>query len=769
MQTLPGVYLEISTHQPARAVLRGIQAQYNSLTFDGVRAGNTNSDRADTVSAFPAERLQRVELYKSITPDLPGDAIGGAINLVSRRAFDLSAPLARLTLGLTYNDQQQNWDKQFNFDYGRTYLDGRLGVFVSANHYRSDRGYHEETFSYGLDALDRFTISNLTLLDRVEDDSWKLKLTGSVEYKLTKATILSFSALYSNDSRSLEDRRVIFSGGTRTVVSPDTFEIVGGRLGLDRRFRVPVSVTRQLGLGARHDFDLWAIDYRASYLRATNRYEESLYPALRSPVSNFAVDRSVRDFPSFRGTSGVAFNNPAIYEHNIVQRIQFPTSDDGFTFQFNARRALPGLATKSSLKTGASYSSRWWSASGQGLGSWNYTGPSPLSAAAFIEPYKNSRFLNEAPRGALLIPNINVNLDAFRETFSNQPALYTRQNLASDLLVLQNTKSLVEHIGAAYAMGSFTFGKLGVLTGARLENTDYSGKAYRVNQSTTTLTGVTRPTVALHDAQVLPGLHLNYAFIPRLLARAAVYRTIARPSGADLLPSSTVNDTTRTITEGNPNLKVTQSTNYDVSLEYYLKPIGVLSAGAFKKDIEGFFYDNSGTVVGGLSDGYTLTNRALGKGGKVEGLELEWQQRLTFLPVLLSSVTLGSNFTWITSKGNYPTRPGADLTFTGTAPRNGNFNLSFARGGLDLRAYYNYRDTFISTIGARSLLDVYEQARKTIDVSARYKPRQGRFSYVVVAKNLGNDPRITFQGDRGNPRSVRYFDWSVSTSVTCDF
>ncbi len=769
LQTLPGVYLEISTHQPARAVLRGVQAQYNSLTFDGVRAGNTNADRSDTVSAFPAESLQRVELFKSVTPDLPGDAIGGAINLVSRRAFDLSGPLARLTLGMTYNDQQQNWDKQFNFDYGRTYFDGRLGVLISANHYRSDRGYHEETFSYGLDAQERFTISNLTLLDRVEDDSWKLKLTGSVEYKLTKSTILSLSALYSNDSRSLEDRRVIFSGGTRTFLTPDTFNIVGARLGLDRRFRTPVSVMRQIGLGARHDFDLWDIDYRASYIRATNHYEETFYPAVRSPATNFFVDRSNRDFPAFRGTSGLNFNNPAIYEHNGVARSQFPTSDDGLAFQLNARRALPGIATKSYLKTGLNYSSRWWSSSAGGIGNWVVAGTAPVNAAAFMEPYNNSRYLNEAPRGQLLIPSINVNLDAFLDAFYKQPQLFLRQNLASDLLILQNTKSLVERIGAAYAMGAFTFGRLGVLAGARLENTDYSGKAYRVNQSTTTITGVTRPNVSLRDTQVLPGLHFNYSFSPRLIARAAVYRTIARPAGSDLLPSSTINDTARTITEGNPNLEVTKSTNYDVSLEYYLRPIGVISAGAFRKDIAGFFYNNASTIIGGQYDGYSLTNITLGRGGKVEGLELEWQQRLVFLPGLFSNLTLGSNFTWITSKGVYPTRPGADLTFTGTAPRNGNLNLSFAWRGLDLRAYYNYRDTVLNTLGNRVLTDIYEQARKTVDLSARWKPTQGRLAYAVVAKNLGNDPRITWQGSRENPRSVRYFDWSVSTSVSCDF
>lgn len=766
LQTLPGVYLEVSTHQPARAVLRGIESQYNSLTFDGVRAPNINADRADTVSAFPAESLQRVELFKSVTPDRPGDAVGGAINLVSRRAFDLSGPLLRVTLGATYNDQQQNWDKQGNFDYGRTFLGDRLGVFFSVNHYRTDRGYHEATMSYGVDAANRFTLSNLTLLDRVEDDSWKLKMSGSVEYKLTPSTIVSFTGLYSNDTRSLEDRRFIVSGGSRTFVSQDRGTMTGARLGLDRRYRVPVSATKQFGVGARHDYDLWDIDYRVSYVRADNSYDETFYPAVRSAATNFTYDRSERRFPTVTGTSGLNFNNPAIYDHNVVQRTQSPSHDDGIAVQWNARRDLPELFTRSYLKAGLDYSGRWWAITGQGLGTWSYTGPQP--ASAFLEPYYNSRYMDEAG-GRFLVPRINVALDPFLDAFRQRPQEFTRQALASDLLTLQRTQSLHEQIGAVYALGSFTLGKFNILTGARIEHTDYAGKAYRVNQTTTTIAGATRGTTTLEDTQVLPGLHVNYNFAPRLIGRAAIYKTIARPAGADLLPASTINDTSRTITEGNPNLKVTESLNIDASLEYYLKPIGVLSLGAFQKDIDGFFYDSSSTVVGGLYDGYALNNRSLGLGGKVKGLEFEWQQRLTFLPGLLSSLSMGSNFTWITSRGNYPDRPGSGLTFTGTAPRNGNFNLSFARAGFDIRAYYNYRADYLSTIGARAVLDVYEQARKTIDVLARYKPKGGKFVYQISAKNLGNDPKITYQGDRSNPRSVRYFDWSISSSIGYDF
>ena len=99
LQALPGLYLEISTHQPVRPNIRGLGSEFNSITFDGVRIGNTSNDRSDGVSGYPAESLSRVELMKSVTPDMEGDSIGGSINLVSKRAFDLSERVSRINIG----------------------------------------------------------------------------------------------------------------------------------------------------------------------------------------------------------------------------------------------------------------------------------------------------------------------------------------------------------------------------------------------------------------------------------------------------------------------------------------------------------------------------------------------------------------------------------------------------------------------------------------------------------------------------------------------
>lgn len=68
--------------------------------------------------------------------------------------------------------------------------------------------------------------------------------------------------------------------------------------------------------------------------------------------------------------------------------------------------------------------------------------------------------------------------------------------------------------------------------------------------------------------------------------RGVVTRTLARPNPQDMLPVRQVNDDTHVITDGNPNLDVTESINYDLVAAHYLKPLGVFSAGVFQKDIE---------------------------------------------------------------------------------------------------------------------------------------------------------------------------------------
>lgn len=762
LQSIPGVYLEASTHQPARAFVRGLASEFNSVTFDGVRIGTWQGTRDAQVGGFPAENLSRVEVMKSVTPDQEGDSIGGSINLVSKRAFDLRERQLRLTLGGSYNNQQQNWDKQVGLDYGDRFgAQQRLGVFSSINYYRTDRAYHNSAQAYQVSAADVFNISTNTLLDRIEKGSWKLKYTGSVDYKLSDATVLSLRGLYSDDRRYLADYRAIYRPGTRANITPDSASANNGRIDVDRQYREPETINYQISLNLEHTRDLWKLDSAVGFTRITNTYSETMTPLMNFNGVNLAYDRSTRDFPLWTITNGIDITNPARLTLSTITRNQFDSFNNGWNLSANAKRELVTLPFKASIKAGVRARLGYWQQDVADQGTWNYTGP--MTAAQFSTTYVNDRFLRQAG-GRVRMPTVFPDIHKFIDVFYDRRAEFTRQDNASDLLLARSKKGFEENIYATYLMGTARFGHLTVITGARIEQTDFNGWAHQVSTPGGILRSITRVETNTDSTDVLPSLNLIYWATPQLQFRAAVTKTIARPNPQDVLPVRTINDTNFTITDGNPDLEVTQSTNYDFGASYYLKPIGVVSAALFQKEIEGFYVDETETIQAGEFRGYQLTHPSMGTGGRIKGLELDLQKRLTFLPGILSGLGIGANHTWLDAEGSYPNRPGVKLPFTGSAKRNWNINVFYARGPIDLRVFVNDRSPYLTSVGARRALDQYEDERRTVSFFAKYKLNRN-LTFNVDVNNITDSAKRGYQGDPSNPLSVRYYDWAVNFRV----
>jgi len=90
--------------------------------------------------------------------------------------------------------------------------------------------------------------------------------------------------------------------------------------------------------------------------------------------------------------------------------------------------------------------------------------------------------------------------------------------------------------------------------------------------------------------QILPSITLKHNFTNNFILRAAVTTSLARPNYYALAPyvNSKVDD--RELFAGNPNLKATYSTNYDVMLERYFQNVGIISGGVFYKNLKNFIY-----------------------------------------------------------------------------------------------------------------------------------------------------------------------------------
>ncbi len=90
LQRLPGISLESDTGEGRFINIRGMDADLNGTTYDGVRltASNPSSPqggaRAVAFDAFPAGILGGLEVIKSLTPETDAEGLGGVVNIQPR-------------------------------------------------------------------------------------------------------------------------------------------------------------------------------------------------------------------------------------------------------------------------------------------------------------------------------------------------------------------------------------------------------------------------------------------------------------------------------------------------------------------------------------------------------------------------------------------------------------------------------------------------------------------------------------------------------------
>jgi hypothetical protein len=88
IQRVSGISIERNSNGDGQyAILRGMDQRYNYTLVNGIKIPSPdNKYRYVPLDIFPSELLGRLEVYKTLTPDLEGDAVGGVVNMVMKDA-----------------------------------------------------------------------------------------------------------------------------------------------------------------------------------------------------------------------------------------------------------------------------------------------------------------------------------------------------------------------------------------------------------------------------------------------------------------------------------------------------------------------------------------------------------------------------------------------------------------------------------------------------------------------------------------------------------
>jgi TonB-dependent receptor len=267
-----------------------------------------------------------------------------------------------------------------------------------------------------------------------------------------------------------------------------------------------------------------------------------------------------------------------------------------------------------------------------------------------------------------------------------------------------------------------------------------------------------------HYGDFYPSLNASYKITEQLLFRASYARTITRPDLPNIIPSVTASDPTvsgsvPTITVNNTGLRPWYSNSFDLGLEYYFEKPGVISIGAFRKDISDFFGSTTSTITPAqLAEfgfdqsyaNYTVVTKANIGSARVSGLESEYRQTLTWLPARFGNVIVYFNSTAIHVEG------AAASSVSGFLPLTMNYGVTYSNSRLTVRVNWNQRgrdrNSQITGTNVDPATYNYESPRRNVDFNAEFRLTR----YVALFANVRNITNVPWRLESYGPTTPAY-------------
>jgi iron complex outermembrane receptor protein len=432
------------------------------------------------------------------------------------------------------------------------------------------------------------------------------------------------------------------------------------------------------------------------------------------------------------------------------------------------------------VQIGGSYNKRTldriqWTPNWTFLGADGRAGTADDSAGPFADPVnvgQNAKF--NTPRDIQW-----VDLRALWALYVAHPNYFQLVEPAAYITSATSSERIEETIKAGYVQGEIKFleNRLAFVGGVRFERTedvgagllrdrnaiyqrDARGNLIR-NPNGTPILITTDPLAQAKLSYIPRGLsvdksyddyypsgNLTYKVSENLQFRLSYSQTLGRPEFSNIIPNVDINEDTSTVTARNPALKPWTAKNYEVSVEYYFKSDGVVSVGLFRKDVTNAFITSRSILdsallaqygLDSIYDGFELVGRSNASDvTRINGIEVSYQQQLTFLPLWARGFSVFANGTFLKTSGS--TRIGLSLQ-----DKTLNWGVSYSRKRFGAGLKWNYiggDETALTSIGPGGL--TVTKPLMTLDVNSefRFTPR---FSLFFNARNFTNESTRTYR------------------------
>ncbi len=319
---------------------------------------------------------------------------------------------------------------------------------------------------------------------------------------------------------------------------------------------------------------------------------------------------------------------------------------------------------------------------------------------------------------------------------------------------------------AGYIQANFEQGDFRGNVGGRLIHTEdvASFGLTRIEPNATTPPRPVWTTEKQEYTKFLPAFNIAYDLQEDVVLRGAVAKVLSRPRYGDLAGATSQNDTTKDANGGNPQLKPYESTNFELSAEWYPQQGTLLSLELFRREISNYVLNSTSRVrlFNGLTqqyeDGYNLSAPVNAGDADVNGILIAGQTEIW------NGFGIQANYTFSDSSTSNSDASGAALNLPYLSKHTVSLIPYYEEGPFQARLSYNYRSAYFRTIGrlgSREMVAPYHQ----LDFSSSYELTDN-VSLTVNAQNLLDEAYVQYNGSRDRPtafyKNGRTFAASVS-------
>lgn len=711
---VPGVSLERDEGEGKYVQIRGTEPRLNNTTVDGIEVpapeDNVRQVKLDTI---PADIVESVEVNKTLAANQDADAIGGTVNLVTKKASDAPTLTLEGIGGFTPIEGRRYMGLTTGTVGKRFGANKRFGALFSGSYDYNGRGIDDiepqPDPNYVIPVYDSMDIREYRYQRK------RYGLGGSLDYKLKDPASGLFLHYFDSDFKDYGNKWVYTLNDD---VSPNpagpaaTPIIVPDSPKFSTSSRLPDYGIAVIGIGGKHVLqDSW-ISWDVSAARSrqlaaagnpgatfsymgtgTCQFEPGLTTDFRLPQWDpqcLAPGSSIYDptqygLTEYDGTTGETSQVNLQGAFSMGRNYHLGSHSSIFEFGFKVRNAHKGQDAYS-----PTYDQTFIA---------NPNNPPVAPMSNFLDGFTNPHYYFNAYN---LGPVTNYNT-----IVNNLNSVIAQGVLALDepATIFGSDASnfdLTERVSAAYAMNTIEFGRFRLQTGLRIEATQLNILGYSVtNNSSSTQATVTPLPAQTWYWDPLPSVQLRYHLTDNSDLRAVYGRGISRPNPYDMVPYVTEDQSTNpiTISVGNPNLKPEHANNYDILYERYLKPYGELQGGFFYKQLSQPIYYLADPYYQGTQYpqfvGDIFSYIANGVHAKLYGVEFAYIQHLGFLPGAWSGLGIMANFSKTgSSAGTLPLR-NDNPALQRQTPTMWNLSPSYDRGRFSARLGATYNSASI--------------------------------------------------------------------------